>query len=155
MCIVHHVCALLMEARRGHWIPQTGHTSGCEPPSTCWESNQTLWERQPVLGKTPLSYFSSPVLVTLLVVPKYQTRSNLGRKGSLEADDSRGYSASVSLCGSEVAGPIHPQSGAASDEQEAHGSASLCSLGTQPMAQGCLHSVWISLPQTIPTDTRD
>jgi hypothetical protein len=34
---VHHMYTMLMEARKGHQIPGTGVTGGCEPPCGGWE----------------------------------------------------------------------------------------------------------------------
>lgn len=37
-------CEVPTETRKGHWIPRTRITDGCEPPGGCWESNQGLWK---------------------------------------------------------------------------------------------------------------
>ena len=46
---VPYVYLVSMEARRGHWIPGTGVTDGCELLCGSWDLNMSLLEVQPVL----------------------------------------------------------------------------------------------------------
>lgn len=39
---IHHICALLSDARRGHQIPDLRTTNDCDPLCGFWESDSGL-----------------------------------------------------------------------------------------------------------------
>ena len=49
---VQHMSLVSEEARRGHWIPGTGVTNGCELPCGCWELTPGPLEEQSVILTT-------------------------------------------------------------------------------------------------------
>lgn len=66
---VHHVCAVPMGTRRGHKIPRTGVTDGCELLHVYQEPNLESFSK----AATALSYWAiSPVLHISSLIPVFQ-----------------------------------------------------------------------------------
>lgn len=67
---VPHACLAPAGARRGHWVPGTIITDGCEPPYGPWKLNLGPLPEQQVLRALEPSIFPPPLFLLFEVVSK-------------------------------------------------------------------------------------